>query len=584
MGAYLFYKTQNNPDEVSKFLHEEDSINIKLRELEEHLHITDSEDLAWVQNNRPELLDMESQKFGTGELKTSGGLHFATEKAGFDYEDIAEMWVLVFEELNKRFKMKYYARSCSLDENYFSIAQMKRITQNGTLLSGKSSSKDYVVEKYNELYELLSKPEIEYVDISILKNGDQIQLEDGSWKRIEESYKKLKVHVGPKSWDYKPLDEFSKKIIAYKKFVPKVGYNGAKADIESYIKDGSTLLYLELAGQEAMVKSITSVIMQGKVEMNNQKVLSDTLGFFGVFNAGNRRKMISLEDGIVHAILYHSPSISDTNFCVLIGRDQNELKDSFNTWLDKSQPMPFPKEYVSDIYEKLSQRKKLIELTTYNIEAVKIDLSVLEEECHDLQEIILEVCKEKGLISPDAKPMRVSAPLPKSNYLTVGQVQKVYDTLKSMPKTYELEDMDIKPVGLKLFGPNFTYYVVEADRGCEDDEFENEMTQCFGYIVNESDSSCSEWGYINVPEILSITTKHGFGFEQDLYFKDMYIDSKGNTYHKSELTFIINNCPKCKSDQIEVSETIDGFHHCSCIDCGNVFKQKINIKIDKKVA
>ena len=50
------------------------------------------------------------------------------------------MWVQIFEELNKRFKMKYYAHSCSLnpDSAYFTLEQMKRITDNGKLLSGKS--------------------------------------------------------------------------------------------------------------------------------------------------------------------------------------------------------------------------------------------------------------------------------------------------------------------------------------------------------------------------------------------------------------------------------------------------------------
>lgn len=516
MGAYLYFKTESNPDEVTHFLHEECKVNIALKELENHIHLVDSEDLAWVQENRPELLDAESQKLGTGDLKTSGGIYSEVE-----YERIAEMWVQVFEELNKRFQMKYYARSCSLNENYFSIAQMKRITNHGQLLSGKSSSKEYVVKKYNELYELLSKPEYEYIDISILKEGDSIQLEDGNWKRIGEKYGKLIVNVGPKHWDNEPLSKFMNKIIAYRKYVPKIGYNGARADIEKFIQDGTTLILLELAGQEAMVKAITAVMMQGKVEMNKQQVMSDKIGYFGVNSAGNRRKMISLEDGIVHAMLYHSPSISDTNFSVLIGKDIEELKISFSSWLDKSQPMPYPKEYASEIYEKLASKGKLIKLTTYNIEAVKIDLSILDDECHDLKEIILEVCKEKGLISPDAKPMIIPAPLPKSPLLTVGQVKHIYDTLKKLPATYQLDGVKIKPVGLKLFTSNMTWYVVEAEKGNLENE-EQGFREAFGYVENLSFPDGSEWGYFNIDEIVKC------GAEMDLYFENKFITQSGD--------------------------------------------------------
>ncbi len=109
----------------------------------------------------------------------------------------------------------------------------------------------------------------------------------------------------------------------------------------------------------------------------------------------------------------------------------------------------------------------------------------------------------------------------KSKYLNKDQVKRIYDTLKKMPKTLELDGKEIKPIGRKLFSPNMTLYIVEADI------FEKQE-QCFGYIKNEADPQMSEWGYINVPYCLSITVGEAGGFEQDLYFEDMVIDFKGN--------------------------------------------------------
>ena len=108
------------------------------------------------------------------------------------------------------------------------------------------------------------------------------------------------------------------------------------------------------------------------------------------------------------------------------------------------------------------------------------------------------------------------------------------DTLDGMPKTYELDGVDIKPIGLKLFSSNMTLYITEADIGSEDDEFESAYTQCHGYVKNESDPMMSEWGYINVPHYLKMNLGLG-GFEKDLYFDDMYIDSDGRVNSKEKL-------------------------------------------------
>ena len=372
-----------------------------------------------------------------------------------------------------------------------------------------------------------------------VKEQDKVLIND-KWYIVRYRNQDYYINSPENMYNSVLLSEWVDKIQDYEKYIPQIRYSGSTAYIESYIKDNSgNLIFLECIGQEDMVKSITSVLMQGRVRMNDHSVDSGHIGYFGINKAGNKRKIVGLDEGVAHAILYHSPSISDNGFSVLIGRTKEELENSFLTWLEKNQPLPFPKKYSTHIYQKLVDRKKIYNLRGYNINAVQIDTKILEDNLVDLQEVILEVCKENNLvdenfIKEEYPPFDISKI--KSPYLTTKQIQKIYDTLNKMPKTYDLENIDIKPVGLKLFGPNFNIYVVEADKNPS-------MEQCFGYVENLSAPNCSEWGYINIPYYLemgidvpfmNVNRKITIGFEQDLYFEDKYITEDGEIVSKEQ--------------------------------------------------
>jgi len=533
MGAYLYFRTEGNVDEVTDYLFEENKENMFLESMEEqNIFMCDSTHLKWVKKNRPDMLSWEQKKFGKGDIKTSTDMSSKMVEAGYSQDDLMEMWVKIFEELNERFEMKYYANSCAFseDEHCFSLSQMKRITNNGKLLSGKTAKSERARELYEIYYSLFSESKF---DISLVKEKDYLILDDGEkYRVVKNSHFDLlatEFKTGLK-YSYKNLEEITTNIKEHIKYVPRARYDGAICDIESYVLDNGQLVFLELTGTENMVKAITSILMQGNTRMNDKNIEIPDMGYFYVAKAGNRRKLTSLDDGLAHAIVYHSPSIIDADFSILIGRDKEELKTSFHSWLEQSQPLPYPQHLQGEIYESLEKLEKLEEIETFGVEAVKVKLSINESEddFDGLDDVIVDVCKKAELISEDATPIKANAPLPKSEYLTVGQVERIWDTLNSMPKTYELEDMDIKPIGLKLFSPNFTLYITEADLGNEDDEFANMHTQCYGYIVNESDPQSSEWGYINVPAYLELVYPNGGGFEQDLFFEDKYIDSRGN--------------------------------------------------------
>lgn len=134
-------------------------------------------------------------------------------------------------------------------------------------------------------------------------------------------------------------------------------------------------------------------------------------------------------------------------------------------------------------------------------------------------------------------------------------------------------------MGLKLFGPNFNIYVVEADKNPS-------MEQCFGYIENLSAPDCSEWGYINIPYYLETTIgmpvmgsnrKIAIGFEQDLYFKDRFITEDGEILTKEEKENLDNRflCPNCNSINVEFHEVVDGREYYSCIDCEYSSSKKV---------
>lgn len=535
MGAYLYFRLEKTleAEETIEFL----NTNLNNKKLgDEGIYIGGSDAVEWEKENQPDMIDYYTKHVGRGNIKVSG---LDCDDVGLSSEEILELQCKVFEELNAKYEMKYFANSCAFSEEeyYFSLEQMKRITRNGSLLSGKTAKDQKARKLYQKYFQLFSHEKKEIFNISLLKEKDKVLI-DGKWRKIEMHIDGLRLsfdHQSPVKFRRPFVDEALAPFIeGYEKYIPSIRYSGDLVDIEAYVLDDGTLVYLETVGIEYAVKAISSVLMQGRIKMNNYTVES-SFGSFKINKQGNKRKIIPLDYGLAHAITYHSPSIADTNFSVLIGRDDDELAQRFSAWLDNTNSLPYPKNLTNEIYEELKSREALEVLTSYGVVAIKIKNSLLEDDAIDLQEIILHVCKINGLIDKNAKPYKSKAPLPKSKYLKDNQVQKIMDTLDGMPKTYELEDLDIKPIGLKLFSPNLTLYITEADRGSEHDEYESMHTECFGYVKNESNPICSEWGYINVREYLEISYKPFGGFEQDLHFENMYIDSKGRVGTLEEL-------------------------------------------------
>lgn len=162
MGAYLYFKLEDREQakEAMDFLCEEHEGGMQLNKLGEGIHLVEPEDIEYARKENPHMVESYVTRLGTGDIKTSGGVSREADEAGYNEEDILEMQTKVFEALNEKFKMKYYARSCAfdVDGNYFSIEQMKKITQDGKLLSGKDT------EQYLELIKVLENNEGEKME------------------------------------------------------------------------------------------------------------------------------------------------------------------------------------------------------------------------------------------------------------------------------------------------------------------------------------------------------------------------------------------------------------------------------------
>ncbi|MHC3995716.1 hypothetical protein ACXWTF_12900 [Thiomicrolovo sp. ZZH C-3] len=318
-------------------------------------------------------------------------------------------------------------------------------------------------------------------------------------------------------------------------YYPTMSYAGATALVLGSVMDeNGHLVYLDLFGQEDYVKSITSVIMQGRLKMNDH-FLAYSEGYFQVHKAGNKRKIEILGEGMVRAIVSHAPSIRDTNFDVIIAPDAKGLSAHFKQWMERTNPQPYPAEALDDIYAELKDRELLVELVCVGaVKAVSIKDEVGINEFELIREITLEVCLRKGLIDRIMQPEEVAEqsdfayPLPKSPLLTEEQVASTYAALEKIPATYATDGWAFKPVGIKLFGGAATAYVTERDvsAGDEIDGQVNGQIQCFGYVDL---GYGGEWGYINFDELIEA------GLEMDLYFEDRYLAGSGSIMTRGEL-------------------------------------------------
>lgn len=132
-------------------------IGKRLAKIDRTIRVNDNSDITWAKKIKNEYFVNEYTKnLGHGVYRVSGICEDEIADADcITLEDFFELVTQFFELAQTKYEMYFASSSCAfnLDECYFTIPQMKRITQNGKRLKPSTSDP----EKYNKLMKLLKE-------------------------------------------------------------------------------------------------------------------------------------------------------------------------------------------------------------------------------------------------------------------------------------------------------------------------------------------------------------------------------------------------------------------------------------------
>ncbi len=117
------------------------------------------------QQHKKNIIAMLERDIGTINYKVSG--FESVDIGGMPMHQFYQHLASVFVQLNKKFNMTYLHTSCALDMTFrfFTFTDMKAITQNGRLLSGRLIDPDAYQNKKSIL-------ELEHVASNVLQEGE----------------------------------------------------------------------------------------------------------------------------------------------------------------------------------------------------------------------------------------------------------------------------------------------------------------------------------------------------------------------------------------------------------------------------
>lgn len=99
-------------------------------------------------------------------------------------------------------------------------------------------------------------------------------------------------------------------------------------------------------------------------------------------------------------------------------------------------------------------------------------------------------------------------------------VKTLSGIIDTMPASYETVGIDTpdKVIHLHYFLGRSDWYIIEKDKGNPEDDFEAGLTvggqyQAFGYVILGGDTKNSEWGYIDIEELITNNVQLDFHWE-----------------------------------------------------------------------
>lgn len=188
------------------------SINQKLTATNSNVHIYSNVDLEIVKNDNPDLIDFMTNNQGKGTLDVMDYCSSSEEDAGYEErEEIIEMQIKVFMALNEVVKMQYAAYSGGFDlrkSDTFSVEQIKRITNNGKLMSFTNMRRELyatVIEQIESEPLVITEKPIKKHSTTKLLAEVKANNEDYEW------YPTTKKIIEVMYWDIKQQDLSFKK-------------------------------------------------------------------------------------------------------------------------------------------------------------------------------------------------------------------------------------------------------------------------------------------------------------------------------------------------------------------------------------
>jgi len=354
----------------------------------------------------------------------------------------------------------------------------------------------------------INKKGIKMLELKDIKKNDTIVFYDKKEVKVNQDNNRLYYSEYGNNIYLDTLDLDT--ILEIKKYAPKIYFDGASAVVISYVLDDSkNLIFLELGGNETSIKSITSVLMQGRIKMNKFRVVSEFIGLFSVLKKGNKRKLVTT-NSICSSILFNRE-----NENILFSKNKKGIIIKLKEWLN-NQPLPFPfkvdKDF-EDIFSEMLYDEKIIELKSRgDISAIQISDEVFDDNYQYLQKIILKIAYQNGYFNNKIVDSHPKIPLdfkyPKSNILEDWRIKELYSKLEDNFVPLDGSNNEAKVI-LKMFMGSWTWYITEINQNYD---------ECYGFVKSHL---AEEWGYFSLKEVLSV------GAEKDLYFKDKYINQNG---------------------------------------------------------
>lgn len=252
-----------------------------------------------------------------------------------------------------------------------------------------------------------------------IKKGDLVEVHYTDVSNARASVPKLigargvefdqKVRGGGYVWSFDPNKELPEGILEVRllrKYFPMIKFMGSKARVRTLIKNiDDQVVYINFAGQEDMVRSISAMILQGRMTANDHSLyFPDEAGYCKVPKEGSRRIIQQLGEGMATCVIYHRTFLPSDNDMSLLWHHEYSPFKAFQQFL-QLQSIPRLKslengnELERQVMKKLEERGMIKELETCigssKASQIRRD-SIIENDYEVLREAIIEVLQANG--------------------------------------------------------------------------------------------------------------------------------------------------------------------------------------------